>query len=184
VALGGSVVLVAAGPATAQPQTTPPAPPNAQIGLERRVQLSPQEEVTQGDVLLVRIDQTATTVRHQLEKSRAARDVVKTLCLNDKLSQVDVASRSARDRDSALRSAAERNDVELANHEFTILVVLRQRAEQLGAEANQCIGEEVAFVGQTQVTTTVESNLPEDTTNYPPDVTLISAPPVCISCTK
>jgi len=93
---------------------------------------------------------------------------VRSLCLSDKLSQVDVAARSARDRQAALQAAVQRGDTELANHEFTILTVLRQRSEQLGAEANQCIGEEVAFVGQTQVVTVVDPNMPgDDTTQYP-----------------
>jgi hypothetical protein len=130
------------------------------------------------------MEQAATTVRHQLEAARIARDVVKTLCLNDKLSQIDVATRSARDRQTTLQSAVQRGDVEMGNHEFTVLTVLRQRAEQLSAEANQCIGEEVAFVGQTQVTTTVDPTLPGgDMTSYPPtDPTLISGPPACITC--
>jgi hypothetical protein len=133
------------------------------------------------------MEQVATTVRHQLEQARAAHDVVKTLCLNDKLSQIDVAIRSARDRQQALQAAAQRNDVEMANHEFTILTVLNQRAVQQGAQANQCIGEEYAFVGQTQVTAEVDPTLPgESTTEFPPptDGTLIPTPPVPVSPSK
>lgn len=190
IAIGG-VVLGLAGSATAQQQGagSPPAsgapPQGAQVGFERRAQLSPQEELAQAEVALTRMDQSSGTVRHQLEAARVARDVVKTLCLNDKLSQIDVATRSGRDRQSSLQSAVQRGDVELANHEFTVLTVLRQRAEELSAEAGQCIGEEVAFVGQTQVTTTVDPTLPGgDTTAYPStDPSLISAPPACESCT-
>jgi hypothetical protein len=168
-------VLAAAGPATAQ-QTGGSAPaPDAQVGFERRQQLSPQDELAQADQAIARMDQASNAVRHQLEAARQARDVVKTLCLNDKLSQIDVAARSGRDRQAALQAAVQRNDVELANHEFAILTVLRQRAEQLSAEANQCIGEEVAFVGQTEVTTQINPNLPvEDTVWYPP----VDIPPV------
>jgi hypothetical protein len=171
-------VLAAAGPATAQQQTAPATPsPDAQVGFERRQQLSPQDELTQADQDIARMDQASNTVRRQLEAARQARDVVKTLCLNDKLSQIDVAARSGRDRQSALQAAVQRNDAELANHEFAILTVLRQRAEQLSAEANQCIGEEVAFVGQTQVTTQINPNLPnEDTASYPP----LEIPPVAV----
>ena len=172
-------VLAAAGPATAQqPAGTAAVPaPDAQVGFERRQQLSPQEELAQADQAIGRMDQASNAVRHQLEAARQARDVVKTLCLNDKLSQIDVAARSGRDRQAALQSAVQRNDVELANHEFAILTVLRQRAEQLSAEANQCIGEEVAFVGQTEVHTEINPNLPsEDTTPYPP----IEIPPVVV----
>jgi hypothetical protein len=181
----GALVLVAAGSATAQQPAGRPAQDaqNAQVGFERRAQLSPQEELTQAEVAVSRMEQAATTVRHQLEAARIARDVVKTLCLNDKLSQIDVATRSARDRQASLQSAVQRSDVEMGNHEFTVLTVLRQRAEQLSAEANQCIGEEVAFVGQTQVTMSYDQSLPSDTTLYPStDPTLISAPPACVSC--
>jgi hypothetical protein len=105
---------------------------------------------------------------------------VKTLCLNDKLSQVDVANRSARDRQTALQTAAQRNDAELASHEFIIMTVLRQRVEQLTAEANQCIGEEMAFIGQTQVTTTIDPTIGggEDNAAFPPDPSLVYEPPL------
>jgi hypothetical protein len=132
------------------------------------------------------MEQAAGAVRKQLQQAREARDVVKTLCLNDKLSQIDVALRSARDRKSSLQAAATRNDQELSNHEFTILTVLRQRAEQLTAEANQCIGEEAAFIGDTKVSTQIDPTLPpSDDTQFPPtDWTLISAPPVTVSPSK
>jgi hypothetical protein len=130
------------------------------VGFERRVQLSPQEELAGAGAILTRMDQAAATVRRQLDSARQGRDVVKSLCLSDKLSQVDVAIRSAKDRQSALQAAVDRGDTELANHEFTIISVVKQRVDQLSSEANQCIGEEVAFVGQTQIITEIDPNLP------------------------
>jgi hypothetical protein len=181
-------VLALAGTALAQSTTAPPAaaPPNAQVGFERRVQLSPQEESTQATAILTRMGQASTNVRRQLDKARQARDVVKSLCLSDKLSQIDVATRSARERANALDAAVQRGDSELANHEFTILSVLKQRVEQLVGEANQCIGEEVAFIGQTQVVTEVDPNLPgseEDNTGIPavPPFGLSPPPPPPVS---
>ena len=78
-----------------------------------------------------------------------------------------------------------RNDVELANHEFTILTVLRQRVEQLTSEANQCIGEQMTWLGQTEVSTRYEGILPGiDTNAFPPtDDSIPSGPPMCITCT-
>jgi hypothetical protein len=182
-----ALVLGAAGSATAQQPAGAGGggASDAQMGFQRTPQLSPQEQLSQAGSILSRMDQAAATVRRQLEQARAARDVVKTLCLNDKLSQIDVAIRSARDRQASLQAAAQRNDTELSNHEFTILTVLRQRSEQLTAEANQCIGEEVAFVGATQVVTSIEPGLPGgDMTEYPPtDPTLVTGPPQCTSCT-
>jgi hypothetical protein len=170
-------VLGIAGSATAQPSNG--VAPDAQVGFERRAQLSPQDELNQSEGSIVRMEQIGNTVRHQLEQARASRDVVKTLCLNDKLSQIDVAIRSARDRQQALQAAVHRSDVEMANHEFTILTVLNQRAVQQGAQANQCIGEEYAWVGKTIVTPQVDPNIVAEQADYPPtDGTLIAAPPL------
>jgi hypothetical protein len=174
-------VLAGAGSATAQSGggTGGTATADAQVGFERKQQLSPKDELTQADAILTRMDQASAAVRRQLERARTSRDVVKSLCLNDKLSQIDVAARSAKDRQTALQAAVQRNDAELSNHEFTIMTVLRQRAEQLTAEANQCLGEEVAFVGQTQVTTDVNPNLPgEELATYPNEPGMpLSGPP-------
>jgi hypothetical protein len=127
---------------------------------------------------------TGTSVRRLLEQARATRDVVKTLCLNDKLNQIDVAARSARDRRNSLEQAVQRTDADLANHEFTILTVLRQRVEQLSAEANQCIGEEAVLYGDTKVVTTIDPNLPNEDPSTYPDNPIISMPPPCASCIK
>ena len=180
-------VLAAAGPATAQSAGgTANGSADAQVGFQRTQKLAPADELAQADAIIAHMDQSSNTVRRQLESARAARDVVKTLCLNDKLSQIDVATRSARDRQAALQAAVQRNDAELADHQFTVLTEHRRRAEQLTAEANQCIGEEVAFVGQTQVTVQVDPNIPNtDTTTVDPNQNPIPVytPPPCMSCT-
>ena len=170
-------------PSRAMAQSAGGAGASAQVGFEKRPQLSMQDELAQADLVISRIDQAARTVRRQLDTARQGRDVVKSLCLSDKLSQVDVGGRSARERQAALQSAVQRSDLELANHEFAILAVLRQRTEQLLAEANQCIGEEVAFVGQTIVQMT-EANVPstDETTIFPPVLPpIVIAPPAAAS---
>lgn len=154
------------------------------VGFQRKTSLTPQEQLAESAKHLGRMEQAAGGVRKMLEEARKQRDVVKTLCLNDKLSQIDVAIRSGRDRRTQLQAAVNRNDSELANHEFTILTVLRQRSEQLVAEANQCIGEEAAFVGDTRTKVTIDPSIPPDETPYPPtDSTLVVGPPQCTSCT-
>jgi hypothetical protein len=183
--VGAGAIVVLAAVASAQPSGSAPAggTTDAQIGFERRVQLTPQQQEVQADLLLGQMQATAATTQRMLAQARLARDVVKTLCLNDKLSQVDVASRSAADRKAALHAAVARNDQELCNHEFTILTVLKKRAEQLSAEANQCIGEEAAFIGVTNVVTTVDTTLPGgDPTDMPTtDTSPPSGPPVTAS---
>jgi len=182
--VGAGAVVALAAVASAQPAAPPAAASvDAQVGFERRVQLTPQQEEAQAELLVGQMQATAATTQRMLAQARQARDVVKTLCLNDKLSQVDVASRSAADRKAALHAAVVRGDQELCNHEFTILTVLKKRAEQLSAEANQCIGEEAAFMGVTNVTTTIDTTLPGgDLTDMPTSpLAPPSAPPVTAS---
>jgi len=182
------VAIIAAGsvPAGAQTGTTSGTDADAQVGFQRKAQLTPAQQVTEANNQITRMEQSAAAIRRQLEEARASRDVVKVLCLNDKLSQADVAIRSAKDRQASLGLAATRNDAELSNHEFTILTVLRQRSDQLTAEANQCIGEEGTVIGETVNKVTIDPTLPPDNdTQYPPnDPGIVSQPPSCTTCTR
>jgi hypothetical protein len=176
-----AVLAYAASPAGAQ--TSPPPPPqgvDAHVGFQARVGVTPEQQVAEGAGVLTYISQASQVVGRRLAAARQQKDVVKMLCLNDKLSQIDVAGRSAGDRDHSLQAAAGRHDVELANHEYTIVGVLRQRVEQLMTEANQCIGEEASFTGGTTTFTTVDPNLPPpgDETALPPVIVGNPAPPV------
>lgn len=176
---------IAAAQAQAQGAAVAPSAPDATAGLTRQVNLTPQEELAQSEGVLSRMDSSRSVVRRQLETARAQRDVVKTLCLNDKLNQLDVAIRSARERRQALEAAAQRADADLANHEFTILSVLRQRTDQLTAEANQCIGSEASFVGENAVQTFIEPGIPPGPDVWEgPTVPVIVVPPPCMSCVK
>jgi hypothetical protein len=176
----------AAGSGSGGVDATGNANVTGQVGFQHSANLSPQDQMAQASVIIGRFEAGSSSISKQLGAARQARDVVKTLCLNDKLSQMDVALRSARERKDSLAVAVQRKDAELSNHEFVVLTVLKQRADQLTAEANQCIGEEAAFIGETETTTTIDPDIPAvDETGYPvTDPTLISGPPLPTSAEK
>lgn len=182
-ALGVAGVAIAQGGPPAG-QTPPGGAGDVNGALQRQVALSPQEQLAQADGDMARMEQSRSNVRRQLMEAREQRDVVKTLCLNDKLTQLNVAISSAQERRDALAAAVKRGDGDLANHEFTIMSVLRQRSDQLSTEANQCVGEEVGVVGQSSVTSTVDPNLPEEDPSEYPDFTVVVEVPDCASCNK
>ncbi len=137
-----------------------------------------QQMRTQSQTFLPQMDQSAQIVRRQLEQSRESRDVVKVLCLNDKLNQIDVAIRASRDRMPVLTAALAKDDVENSRHEFAVLQVLRDRVRTLVQESNQCIGEEAGFVGESKVTVTIDPGMPSnDSTVLPEQVGLVIAIP-------
>ena len=140
--------------------------------------VSPTDQAALSDQYVAKMGTSSTRVRHLLDEARRQKDVVKTTCLSDKLAQIEVATRSAKERSAALKSAIARGDTDLRNHEFSVMNVLRQRAEQLDAEANQCIGEELGLPGETKVSFSIDPNIaPIDPTSGGGDTVTI-VPPV------
>jgi hypothetical protein len=179
-AIGQGVAVAQAPQGQPPPQADPLADPNA--GLQRQVTLSPKDQLTQADADLARMEQQRSNVRRMLMEAREQRDVVKTLCLNDKLTQMNVAVTSATERREGLAASVKRNDADLATHDFTILSVLRQRSDQLATEANQCVGEEVGVVGVSDVQVQIDKDLPvEDPSEYP-NLDVITEVPSCATC--
>jgi hypothetical protein len=131
--------------------------------------------------VLPAMDRSAQIVRRQLTLAREQKDVVKALCLNDKLNQIDLAIRTATDRVTGLESAVSANDLERSRHQYTVVMVLRDRVNTLVSEANQCIGEETGFVGESAVTVEVEGVPDTDPSEYPTNPlvtpTPITSPP-------
>ena len=169
------------GVAAAQPSGASSAPPPpVELGGGRDVNLTADQMVQAAKAFPPEMDRGAGTVRRLLADARERRDVVRVLCLNDKLNQIDLAIRTANDRMEALNSAASQKDSDRTKHEFTVVQVLRERVKTLVSEANQCIGEETGFVGDSKIIVTVDPTLPDPDPDFPED-TVVSLPPVISS---
>jgi len=161
------------GGALAQEATPPPAEDQT----KEAANLTPAQMVDQAKGMMPQMDRAAATVRRQLSVAREQKDVVKALCLNDKLNQIDLAIRTASDRIGGLQAAAAANDQERSKHQYTVILVLKDRVSALVSEANQCIGEETGFIGESNVTVTVE-DVPDVDPSAFPDDPLVSEPPI------
>jgi hypothetical protein len=133
--------------------------------MTREVQLTPQEMAKEATKILGGMDTAQRDVGRMLEEAKEERDVVKVLCLDDKLSQMGIARRAAGERSQSLSDAVGLND----------------QVTQLSAEANQCIGVEAVFVGDSRVSVDIDPNIPEDPSGYPENP-IITVPPGCVSC--
>jgi hypothetical protein len=139
--------------------------------------LSPDQRLERAKGFVDTIEHAAQSIQRQLQSARKDRDVVRVLCLNDKLNQVDVALRSARDRVAALGAAVDRKDTDRSRHEFTVLEVLNDRVRTLVNESSQCIGEETGFIGEAEVSVSIDPNLPDGNTGFALDSAALPPPP-------
>jgi len=166
-------VVGSLGGANAQePAPTDPAAPAAEAE-----PTTPAEMLQAAKAVLPTMDRSAQIVRRQLTLAREQKDVVKALCLNDKLNQIDLANRTTTDRVAGLENAVAANDLERSRHQYTVVMVLRDRVNTLVSEANQCIGEETGFVGESAVTVEVEGVPDTDPSEYPTNP-IVTPPPM------
>ena len=159
------------------------AGPSAAVGVQSQqdVNLTPAQMVQRAHAFKPMMDNDAAAVQRQASDAKQKHDVVKSLCLGDKLSQIHVAVSTAAGRIDTLEAAVAKNDADRAKHEFAIVQVLKDRSGALVSEANQCIGEETGFIGESTVTVTIDPAIPDtDTSNFPTDP-LLSTPPVVAS---
>lgn len=80
----------------------------------------------------------AQDVRERLADSRRGVDIIRTTCLDDTRTEIDVNVRTAQSHLDALRAASE---LERRKHEATVLEILGQRLRSLRTEADQCAGQ-------------------------------------------
>jgi hypothetical protein len=168
-ALGALVALsrqAAAQNADGEADLAPDLAPSGVLTERRALELAPSEAADRGKEIVDGIERSAQSIQRQLQSARRERDVVRVLCLNDKLNQVDVALRSARDRASLLQAAAERNDADRTRHEYTVLAVLSERVRTLVGESSQCVGEETGFIGEAEVSVSIDPNLPDGNAGF------------------
>lgn len=134
------------------------------------VNLAPKDMLEKVRAMIPEMEKLRGAVAGQLAEAKRKNDVVKVLCLDDKVKQMKLATDTAKDRVVDLTSAVSQNDPDRSKHEFTVIQVLRGRVQALVAEAQQCIGEETGFVGNSDVTVEVDPAIPDtDTADFPDD---------------
>jgi hypothetical protein len=177
------VTLTGVGVAVAQEggEPTPAAPRSVSGGAD--VSLTPPQMLTRVRSMVPQMDLQRGIVVGQLAEAKKRKDVVKALCLDDKSKQMKLATDTAKDRVLDLTASVTQNDADRSKHEFTVIQVLHERVQTLVAEAQQCIGEETGFVGNSDVVVDIDSAIPDADPSGFPDDPLVSEPPVLSSPT-
>jgi hypothetical protein len=173
-------IAVAQAPPPEAPASNPlPAGPLAAPLAEKASDVTDPEKLRRSVEALARMRNVLKEVLGKLEEARNTKDVVKLNCVNEKLTQVKGLLRISEQSDVALQEAVAKKETSQGEHEFTKVMIARQKVDQLRAEAEECIGQ-LAF--RTDENLTVEVEVPDDLPNLdptrpqtPPDV--IGRPP-------
>lgn len=163
-------VMASLGLANAQTQQRTGG--DVEVRTERAVQLSGADQLREAASVIEAMNGQRRQVSDLLDRARQERDIIKVNCLNDKLTQLDVTLRSAREHQDLLQTAVSINNDGQRNHEFQLMTIFRQRAGGLEAEARECIGEDTGtFDRDTRQSVLVDPNIAEqDTTTLTPDM--------------
>ena len=135
----------------ARAQTAPSTAAQGQrpvVGSVNVQQLTPQQQLRSATRTVDEMQGTRRSVSQMFDRANQERDIIKVNCLNDKLTQIDVAIRSAREHIELLQTAVSVSNDNQRNHEYALVLIYQQRVRALDVEARQCVGEEAAGFGE------------------------------------
>lgn len=149
-----------------------------EVRTQHVAQLSGPDQLRETGTVIDSITNARRTVSDLLDRARQENDIIKVGCLNDKLTQIDVTLRSAREHQELLQSAVSINNDGQRNHEFQLINIYRGRAQTLTEEARQCLGEDTGTFDQSsRVSVVVNPDIAEqDTTTLTPDMIMPDRP--------
>jgi hypothetical protein len=153
-------------PPATDPTTAPsqPGAPGAEVDISvpHRSTLRPQEMVAQARDYRARASEVLVRIESLQERARKEKDIIRLNCLTDKLQQAKVNLNIADQAIVNLEDAIRRQDDGASLHEFTRVTLVHQKAQVLGAEAEQCVGEDLTFVGDTRVDVEIDPGVRQD----------------------
>lgn len=154
------------------PAPAPIAPPSAggavDISVKQRPTLTPEEMVNQAKDYGRNMTEVLKRTQTLQEQAKREKDIIRLNCVTDKVVQVRVNISIAEQSVAALQEAVTRVDEGERTHEFTRLTIVNQKVQVLGAEAENCIGEDLSFVGATRIDVEVDPNIPQYDPTLPP----------------
>jgi hypothetical protein len=114
-------------------------------------------KIAEARAYLARARQVLDRLTVELQHARKDRDVVKTLCVDDKLSQASTSNRALMERVEVLQNTL---DGARFNHEWSIAGFLLDRIQVLETEMASCVGDVADYSGGGQLKLAIDGSLP------------------------
>ena len=186
--VGGGLVLAQDAPHDAGPPAAKPETPDSNVEetpsedvdvpMRKRANISPRDMTAQGTNYIARMKDVLKRIEELQEIARKNKDVIKLNCVNDKLLQVKQLLNIADAASTNMSEAIARRDEEGRYHEFGRLTIANQQVSVLGTEAENCIGEDLSFLGPTEVIVEAPEEPDDPTAESNPGFPVVDPPPV------
>jgi hypothetical protein len=138
------------------------------IMFRQQANLTPQEMITESDKSVDLMQRGLNRVLLLQEQARKQNDIIKLNCVNDKLVQIKAAINIGEQSRNDLREAIARNDEGARGHAFIKVTIATQKVQVLIQEAENCVGQDLSFIGETHVETEIDPNIPQEDPTEPP----------------
>ena len=151
----------------------------ADIAVKQRPTLSPQDMLKQSKDYFKSMNDIVKRIATLQDQSKRQKDIIKLNCVTDKLVQGKINITIAEQSLAALQENISRADEGGRAHEFTRLTIVNQKVLVLGTEAENCIGEDLSFVGTTRINVEIDPNIPQTDVTSPPvgTIDVVTRPP-------
>jgi hypothetical protein len=151
----------------AQPaDDTAPETPDVTVPMEKEANLSPQEMRARAEQHIGEMQQVLTRVVELQTAARKQKDVIKLNCVNDKLLQIKQLLNIADTARTNMTEAIAQSDDPGRYHQYGQITIAKEKVLALRDEAEGCIGEELVFLGPTEVDVDAPT-MPDDPTDDP-----------------
>ena len=124
--------------------------------------LSPAEQSKAAKAAVANASASCSAQSQALQSAKRDKDIIRATCLDDKLGQCNANLQSIKRREVAMNEAIAAGDTGSGNHEFTVIGVLSQKFKMLSQAANQCVGQDLFYTGDTQVREEVNLSAPDE----------------------
>lgn len=146
-----TIAVVALGGGLIHAQPADSDDPGITVDMGTTGKLTPQQMTNRTTDLINEMRGVLTRVLELQKAARKNKDVIKLNCVNDKLLQVKQLLNIAEASRNNLIEAITGGDEGERYHQFTQVTVSHEKTMGLRDEAEACIGEELTFVGPTDV---------------------------------
>jgi hypothetical protein len=146
--------------------------------LTKRADISATEMTSKADGYLTKMRETLTRVVQLQGIARKQKDVIKLNCVNDKLLQIKQLVNIGEANKTNLEEAIARDDESGRYDFYSNITIANDQVQTLGAEAEQCIGQDLSFLGPTETTTEGGDEPDDPTQGEEPDFPVVEPVPV------